>query len=99
MRATSVFPFYHLRGSSQLEQELLAAGGSKGFLSLWHFSLHLNFHRNHCNNTAALLHKLSALQNQSGKYPLHGCLFPGCKLYLCKMVIKVVSTRKVFVFY
>lgn len=44
MSTTSVFPFYHLRGSSQLKQELLAAGGSKGFLSLWHFPLHLNFH-------------------------------------------------------
>lgn len=68
MRARAMFPFYHLRGSSQLDQVLLAAGGSKGFLSLLRFPLHLNFHRNQWNNTAAFLHKFSDLPNQSGKF-------------------------------
>ncbi len=90
-----MFPFYHLRGSSQLEQVLLAAGGSKGYLS--RFPLHHNFHRNQCNSTAALLHKFSDLSSQSGKYPLYCFLLPRCKFVLCKMETEVVSSRKAIV--
>lgn len=94
MRARAVFPFYHLRGSIQLEQVLLAAGGSKGFLSLWRFPLHHNFHRNQCNSPADFLHKFSDLSSQSGKDPLYCFLLPRCTFYLCKMETEVVSSRK-----
>lgn len=74
----------------------------RDFCHFCRFTLHPNFNRNQCNNTAAFLHKFSDLPNQSGKCPQHACLQDvnfiyakwKCKLYPLGKSLSFIKCNK-----